>query len=49
MQNVQNLHCFLFSFFQGHQKFFLSKKKIIGQKVLSGLVKYKSVDQKKQS
>jgi hypothetical protein len=44
--------CFVFkikALFSGSPKFFLSKKKKSGQKVLSGLVKYMSVDQKEPS
>jgi hypothetical protein len=47
MQNVQNLLCFVDkSTFFKVTKIFLSKKKKSGQKVLSGLVKFTSVDTK---
>jgi len=47
MQNVKNLLYFLDkSTFFRVTKIFMSKKKKNGQKVLTGIIKYKSVDQK---
>jgi hypothetical protein len=48
MQNVPNLLCFLdkSTFFKVTKNIFVKKKKKRGQKALSGLVKYTSVDPK---